>query len=162
MIRDKGMGDYLRNVIIMTSHERHGDPTIRELARFFFNFHAAHDWSFVREIQWWQVDSHHKGPVMPKGCAGHDFVCYHVVGVDSRWSNMCSRNTITSSNGNFFPRYWPFVRGIHRSSVNSPLKGQWRGALMFPFICGWANNLEVGDLRRHRANYDITVMIIGK
>ena len=30
-----------------------------------------------------------------------------------------------------FPRYWPFVRGIHRSLVNSPHKGQWRGALMF-------------------------------
>ena len=27
-----------------------------------------------------------------------------------------------------FPRYWPFVRGIHRSPVNSPHKGQWRGA----------------------------------
>ena len=23
-----------------------------------------------------------------------------------------------------FPRYWPFVRGIHRSPVNSPHKGQ--------------------------------------
>ena len=34
-----------------------------------------------------------------------------------------------------FPRYWPFVRGIHRSSVNSPHKGQWRGALMFSLIC---------------------------
>ena len=29
-----------------------------------------------------------------------------------------------------FPRYWPFVRVIHRSPVNSPHKGQWRGALM--------------------------------
>ena len=29
-----------------------------------------------------------------------------------------------------FPRYWPFVRGIHRSPVNSPHKGQWCGALM--------------------------------
>ena len=32
-----------------------------------------------------------------------------------------------------FPRYWPFVRGIHRSPVNSPHKGQWRGALVFSF-----------------------------
>ena len=32
-----------------------------------------------------------------------------------------------------FPRKWPFVRGIHRSPVNSPHKGQWRGALMFFF-----------------------------
>ena len=32
-------------------------------------------------------------------------------------------------------RYWPFVRGIRRSPVNSPHKGQWRGALMFSVIC---------------------------
>ena len=30
-----------------------------------------------------------------------------------------------------FPRYWPFVRGIHRSPVDCPHKGQWRRALMF-------------------------------
>ena len=62
-----------------------------------------------------------------------------------------------------FPRYWPFVRGIHRSPVNSPHKGQWRGVLMFSLICtrinGWVNNSEAGDLRRHRAHYDVTVMI---
>ena len=60
------------------------------------------------------------------------------------------------------PRYWPFVCRIHRSPVNSPHKGQWRGALMFHMICawinGWANNREVGDLRRHRVHYDVTVM----
>ena len=33
-----------------------------------------------------------------------------------------------------FLRYWPFVRGIHRSPVNTPHKGQWRGALMFSLI----------------------------
>ena len=63
-----------------------------------------------------------------------------------------------------FPRYWPFVRGIHRSPVNSPHKGQWRGALMFSLICtrinGWVNNGEAGDLRRHRAHYDVTVMCL--
>ena len=32
-----------------------------------------------------------------------------------------------------FPHYWPFVRGIHLLPVNSPHKGQWRGALMFSF-----------------------------
>ena len=63
-----------------------------------------------------------------------------------------------------FPHYWPFVRGIHRSPVNSPHKGQWRGALMFPLICvwinGWVNNREAGDLRRYRAHYDVIVMSI--
>ena len=29
------------------------------------------------------------------------------------------------------PRYWPFVWGIHRSPVNSPHKGQWRGVWCF-------------------------------
>ena len=41
-----------------------------------------------------------------------------------------------------FPRYWPFVRGIHRSPVNSPHKGQWRGAMMFSLICVWINGWE--------------------
>ena len=63
-----------------------------------------------------------------------------------------------------FPSYWPFVRGIHRSLVNSPHKGQWRGALMFSLICawikGWVNNCEAGDLRRHRAHYYVTIMSI--
>ena len=49
-----------------------------------------------------------------------------------------------------------------RSPVNSPHKGQWRGALMFSLIYvwinGWVNNREAGDLRRYRANYDVTVM----
>ena len=61
-----------------------------------------------------------------------------------------------------FPRYWPFVRGIHRWPVNSPYKGQWRGALMFSLICawinGWVNNREAGDLRCHRAHCDVIVM----
>ena len=62
-----------------------------------------------------------------------------------------------------FTRYWPFVRRIHRSPVKSPQKGQWHGALMFSLICtrinGWVNNGEAGDLRRHRAHYDVTVMM---
>ena len=60
------------------------------------------------------------------------------------------------------PRYWPFVRGIHRSTGNSPHKGQWRGALIFSLICawlnGWTNNRDGGDLRRHRAPLDVIVV----
>ena len=63
-----------------------------------------------------------------------------------------------------FPRYWPIVRGIHRSPVSSPHKGQWRGALTFSLICvwinGWINNGEAGDLRRYCAHYDVTVMML--
>ena len=62
-----------------------------------------------------------------------------------------------------YPGYWPFVRGIHRSPRNSPHRGRWRGALMFSLICawinGWVKNTEAGDLRRHRAHYDVSVMM---
>ena len=61
-----------------------------------------------------------------------------------------------------FQCYWPFVRGIHQSPVNSPHKGQWRGALIFSLIYawtnGWVNNRDAGDLRRHHAHYDVTVI----
>ena len=59
-----------------------------------------------------------------------------------------------------FPCYWPFVRGIHRSPVNSPHKGQWRGALMLSLICalnkrlsglswGWGFETPSRSLWRH-------------
>ena len=55
-----------------------------------------------------------------------------------------------------------FVWGIHRSPVNFPHKGQWRGTLVFSLICAWTNdwvnNRKAGDLRRHHAHYDVTVM----
>ena len=53
--------------------------------------------------------------------------------------------------------------GIHRSSVNFPHKSPWRRALMFSLPCdwinGWVNNRDDGDLRRHRAHYDVIVMV---
>ena len=52
---------------------------------------------------------------------------------------------------------------------NLPVTGEFptqrpgRGALMFSLICawinGWVNNREAGDLRRHRAHHDVTVML---
>ena len=81
---------------------------------------------------------------------------YHLMS----WSNQAHDDVIKWKH---FPRYWPFVRGIHRSPVNSPHKGQWYGALMFSLICvwidDWVNNREAGDLRRYRAHYEVTVMV---
>ena len=46
--------------------------------------------------------------------------------------------------------------------VNSPHKGQWRGALLFSSISAcinaWVNNREAGDLRRHGGHYDAIAM----
>ena len=55
-----------------------------------------------------------------------------------------------------------FCAGNSPAPVISPHKGQWRGALVFSLICAWinswANNGDAGDLRRHHAHYDDTVM----
>ena len=66
---------------------------------------------------------------------------------------------------NFFSRHWPYVRRIHRSPVNPPHKGQWRGALVFSLIYALTNdcvnNRDAGDLRRHCAHNDVAVMARG-
>ena len=86
------------------------------------------------------------------------------------WSNNYNESKATPPKGHHndvikwkhFPRNWPCVRGIHRSPVNSPHKGQWRRALMFCVICvwinDWINNREAGDLRRYRAHSDVIEM----
>ena len=56
------------------------------------------------------------------------------------FSMICQANPLSfPKNG---PRYWPFVRGIHRSPMSSPHKGQWRRALMFCLICAWIHLLS--------------------
>ena len=56
-----------------------------------------------------------------------------------------------------FPRYWPFVQGIHRSPVTQ--RPMTRGFDVF-LGNGWVNNREAGDLRRYCAHYDVTVMLL--
>ena len=102
------------------------------------------------------------------------------LGREEPWYWLCMMNgsMVTSSDGTFsvllalcegfpsvtswFPSQKPVTQSL--SPVDSSHKGQWRGALMFCSICawtsGWANNRGVGDLRRHRAHYDVTVMFV--
>ena len=91
----------------------------------------------------------------------------------AQWFHMVSQNLVNISSDNdsphddvikwkHYPRYWPFVREFHRSPVNFPHKGQWRGALMLSLICArmnsWVNNREAGDLGRYRVHYVVIVM----
>ena len=103
---------------------------------------------------------------------GHGWsITPHIFEVANTITNLKPHTTDTPSIGcshddvikwKTFPRYWPFVREIHRPPVNSPHKGQWRGALMFSLICvwinSWVNNREAGDLRRYGAHYDVIVI----
>ena len=68
---------------------------------------------------------------------------------------------MTSSNGNIFRVTGHLCREFTGNRW-IPRKGPWRGALMFSLICTcincWVNNRQAGDLRRHRARYDVIVM----
>ena len=91
----------------------------------------------------------HKAPIMRKAFPCHDVIVmsWDIHDDVIEWKH--------------FPRYWPFVCGEFTGLRWIPL--QWRGALMFSLICawinGWVNNRGAGDLRRHRAHYDVIVII---
>ena len=67
----------------------------------------------------------------------------------------------------YFPRYWSFVRGIHRSPVKFPITKA-NDAELWCFL--WSvpeqtvkKTLETpSDLRGHRTHYDVTVMFLDK
>ena len=77
------------------------------------------------------------------------------------WVKFCYNDVIEWKH---IPLYWPFMQRIHPSPVNSPHKGRWCGTSMFSLICAWTNswvnNQEPGDLKRHRAHCDVTVMVV--
>ena len=55
-----------------------------------------------------------------------------------------------------FPRYWPFVRGIHGGFPSQKASDAELWCCLSR-TNGWVNNQDAGDLRRHRAHYDVTL-----
>ena len=99
-------------------------------------------------------DSPHKGPI-----ARNAFPWWrHQMEIFSALLALCGSCT----GGTAIDENLIKVRGIHLSPANSIHKGQWRRALMFSLICArtncWANHADAGELRRHRAHYDVIVM----
>ena len=63
----------------------------------------------------------------------------------------------TSLNG--FTRHWTFVYGIHRwISLTKASNAGLSCFLWSPWTDGWGNDRDAGDLKRHRAYCDVTVM----
>ena len=98
-------------------------------------------------IQWWE------GRVRVKTVLSPDYHRLH----RRSWSSVYHDDVIK---WNHFQRYWPYVWGIHQSPVNSPHKGQWRGALIYSLRCalnkqlskqswGWWSETPSRSLWRH-------------
>ena len=63
-----------------------------------------------------------------------------------------------------FPRYWTFVRGIHRSRWMPRTKASDAGLWCFlwcflHWINDWVNNRQAGDLYRYPTHFDVIVMV---
>ena len=69
---------------------------------------------------------------------------------------------MTSPNGTIFGVTGPLCREFtsHRRLPRTKASASelWCFLWSAPWINGWVNNLETGDLRRHRAHFDVTVM----
>ena len=94
-------------------------------------------------------------PSVYASCTTFPCNCLRIADICLRWS----RRQIET-----FSTLLAICAGSHRSPVNSPNKGQCRGASMFSLICawtnGWINNRDATDLRRYRAHDAVTVMCI--
>ena len=90
-------------------------------------------------------------------------------GLSSVSSNSCSALSVraiifmmTSSNGNIFRATRPLCGAFTGHRWIPLTKASDAGALKFSLICAWTNggvnNRDAGDLRRHRAHYDVAVV----
>ena len=79
------------------------------------------------------------------------------------WGIPFIRDIMTSSNGNIFRVTGPFCREFtgHRwIPFTKPVTRSFDVSLICARISAWVHNRQVGDLRRHRAHNDVTVMIL--
>ena len=99
-----------------------------------------------------------------RGSCNHGYQCWLTVLVFSDWLSDPSGNEAHDDviKWKYFLHYWPFVRGFtgHRWIPRTKTRDAelWCFFRSVPWIDGWVNSHEAGDLRRHRAHYDVIVM----
>ena len=80
----------------------------------------------------------------------------------SFWQNLITASMMTSSNGNIFHVIGPLCGEFTGHRWMPPTKASdaelWCFLWSAPWINGSVNNREAGDLKRHRAHYDVIVM----
>ena len=84
-------------------------------------------WRFLFIFRWVNTNSKHSS----KSCAPKRHVLW--------WHHQMIHTYDDIIKCKHFSRYWPFVRVMHWSPVNSPHDDQWHGALKFSLICAWRN-----------------------
>ena len=87
---------------------------------------------------------------------------FHLNPLRSNEYAACMHSTWWRHQMEIFSALLAFCAGNSPVTGEFPHKGQWRGVLAFSFICAstnsCVNNGDADDLRRHRSDYDVTVM----
>ena len=87
----------------------------------------------------------------------NSFSCMKIVLLNSNFTAYCSHRLNETRWSHQMETFSALL-----ALCESPNKGQWRGTLMFSLVCAWinswVNNHVTGDLKRHRAHYDDTLM----
>ena len=102
------------------------------------------------ELQWHERDGRALGQCSQSFYFAHMTEMWQVI---SKWLHQMER----------FSALLALCAGNSPIPVNSPHKGQWRGALMFSLICvwinDWVNNREAGVLRQVMRSFDISLLL---
>ena len=110
----------------------------------------------------WKIDTHKMLPSHPSIGMNVAFYSQYTI-INWQWYNYLYFCSWWRHQMETFSALLALCAGNSPVPVNSPHKGQWRGALVFSLICArindWVNNREAGDLRRHRGHYDVSVML---
>ena len=127
--------------------------------RKYFVFEIKDIWNICLMISYYDIsiDEMNSMTLDPKWTKRREEICIHsrvtLLLQSRKWTQLFLFKALTSST------WWrdqmeTFSALLAICAVNSPRKGQWRGALMLSLICawinGWVNNREAGYLRRHR------------
>ena len=90
--------------------------------------HAKYHYTYIHTFHW---------PINENNCIQRAGRCANIVCIPPAWDQFPDMNWYIHDDvmkWKHFPRYWPFVWGIHRSPANSPHKGQSRVEL-WCFLC---------------------------
>ena len=152
--------------ITVTSHGHHAVSTARKLDCLFIGFFGLiakktekvpHFWSVVRRIRRSPLNSPHQ-----RNAEGVSILRRHR-GEFSHPSYHTGPKHIAHEDVVPWWRYqmetFSCPRWIPRTEASDA--ELWCFLWSTPWINGWVNNGEAGDLRRHRAHYDVIVMWMG-
>ena len=133
------------------------DFSTRWMHTIWIAFYAALIWlsRWERTLSWSNQSAYVPIPSRVVACQNltwHWFLYRLQIDSHIRWyawyqSSECMWFHVVANKWKHFPRYWPFVRAIHRSPVEPPFKVKWCGALIF-FYLGRNKRLSKHSRRR--------------